>query len=224
MAYTPINWQTGDTITAAKLNKMDNGWGFENTQLFSETVTTAEQSGMYGATLAYSGTINADTITVTFDGTEYICSRIDAFGGYYYGGFSESGPDFTNYPFVIGSSAIATNNLCTQAAGTYIVSVTVSEVQTSDNFKAAVLSSAPQLPQIVYVENGITTWQEVADAISGGKVVVANGNGKSLLVSSTGITSHGDYTCYAVGADSSGVATVSSSVASADSPVNFGGN
>lgn len=26
MSYTPINWQTGDTITAEKLNKMDNGW------------------------------------------------------------------------------------------------------------------------------------------------------------------------------------------------------
>ena len=25
MTYTPINWQTGDTITAAKLNNMENG-------------------------------------------------------------------------------------------------------------------------------------------------------------------------------------------------------
>ena len=25
MAYTPTNWQTGDTITAEKLNKLENG-------------------------------------------------------------------------------------------------------------------------------------------------------------------------------------------------------
>lgn len=218
MAYTPINWQTGDTITAAKLNKMDNGWSVESTPLFSETVTATEQSGMYGATLAYSGTINADTITVTFDGTEYICSRIDVFGSYYYGGVSESGPDFTNYPFFIESSPRG-NNLYTQTAGTYMVSVAGPELQISDSFKTAVKSL---LPPIVYVENGVTTWQEVTDAISGGKVVIANGNGKSLLVSSTEITSHGDYYCYAVGADSSGVVRVnSSSAASADSPVTF---
>ena len=42
MSYTPINWQTGDIITAEKMNKMDNGWSVESSsqQLFSETVTT----------------------------------------------------------------------------------------------------------------------------------------------------------------------------------------
>lgn len=39
MIYTPINWQNGDTITAEKMNKMDNGWGIGEVELFSETVT-----------------------------------------------------------------------------------------------------------------------------------------------------------------------------------------
>ena len=27
MAYEPINWQAGDIITSARLNRMDKGWG-----------------------------------------------------------------------------------------------------------------------------------------------------------------------------------------------------
>ena len=75
MAYTPINWQTGDTITAAKLNRCDNGWGYESTEILSETVTTADTySGGYGVgELAYSQFINSPTIVVTFDGTDYTC-------------------------------------------------------------------------------------------------------------------------------------------------------
>lgn len=135
MAYTPINWQTGDTITADKLNKMDNGWGVESTQLFSETVTTSG-SGMYRATLAYSDTIDAASITVTFDGTEYTCSRIDAFGGYYYGGFTEQGPTFTEYPFTI-MYRNAASAVFTETASTHTIAVAAPTLQTSSDFDAA---------------------------------------------------------------------------------------
>ena len=94
MAYTPINWQTGDTITAEKMNKMDNGWGVQNTQLFSESVTTTAQGGMNGGVLSYSTLIDSASIVVSFNGTDYTCSRIEVFGQYFYGGFSESGPVF----------------------------------------------------------------------------------------------------------------------------------
>lgn len=175
MTYTPINWQTGDTITAEKLNKMDNGWGGENTQLFSETVTTAGSS-MYKATLAYSVTIDADSITVTFDSTEYTCSRIDASGGYYYGGFSTSGPDFTNYPFAI-ESINGVNKVYTETASTHTIAVAAPALQTSSNFDAAVM-----LAGVFEVVSGTTTFQEACDAFKSGKhvyVVDSSSSGKT---------------------------------------------
>ena len=103
MAYTPINWQTGDTITAEKMNKMDNGWSMEETQLFSESVTTVAEEWGNDATFSYDQFINSDVITVTFNGTDYECNRLD-FGDYIgYGGMTETDPDFSQYPFANGT-------------------------------------------------------------------------------------------------------------------------
>ena len=137
MAYTPINWQTGDTITADKLNCCDNGWGVSSSQLFSETVTTADQGGLNQGELAYSFNIDAATITVTFDGTDYTCSRVDAFGSHYYGGFTESGPDFTYYPFVL-LSRNGNNSIYTETAGSYMIAAEAAIIEKSDNFSKAV--------------------------------------------------------------------------------------
>lgn len=138
MSYTPINWQTGQTITADKLNKMDNGWGFQSTQLFSETVTTVASGGMYAGILEYSNRVDSETITATFNGTEYTCPRIDAFGSFFYGGFSQSGPDFSVYPFAIQSSQSGSNQLYTETAGTYTLTVAVEGIAISDTFSSAV--------------------------------------------------------------------------------------
>lgn len=166
MAYTPINWATGDTITADKLNKMDNGWGVESTQLFSETVTTADQGGMYSAELVYSQLINADTITVTYDGTEYVCPRIDLFDECFYGGFSEQGPVFTSYPFAIESNG-DTNTVYTETAGAHVIAAVGDAIATSSGFSAAVGKCLP----ILKVELGKTTYQEVESAIIDGLFV-----------------------------------------------------
>lgn len=169
MAYTPINWQTGDTITAEKLNKMDNGWSVESTQLFSETVTTAAgEHGNYG-TLAYAAQVNAPSAIVTFDGTNYTCNAVDLGGVTYYGGISGSGPDFSEYPFAIESavSVGGPNGVYTQTAGTHTVIVSHIAVEASSDFAAAVaVASSPEL--LVATENA-TTWQEVHDAVSAGK-------------------------------------------------------
>ena len=105
MAYTPIGWQTGDTITAEKLNKMDNGWSVEEsaTTLTEETVTTSDQGGMNQGVFVYNEPINTDVVYVTFNGTRYECPAIDAFGQKFYGGFTEQGPVFTEFPFAINS-------------------------------------------------------------------------------------------------------------------------
>ena len=174
MAYTPINWQTGDTITAEKMNKMDNGWGTQLTQLFSESVTTADDGGMNVGTLVYSDTIDADSIVVTFNGTDYTCSRIDAFGHYYYGGFSQSGPDFSEYPFAIESST-SRNNIYTQTAGTYTVAVSTSGIVVSDDFCKAVgkgisvpIFSRESVSAQTYEYTCNMTFSEIKTAIANG--------------------------------------------------------
>lgn len=180
MAYTPINWATGDTITADKLNKMDNEWAVESTQLFSETVTTtANDEGFNVGTLAYASTIDADTIAVTFDGTDYECNRIDAFGSYFYGGFN-NGPDFTEYPFFIYVEPEG-NMLYTQTAGTYTVAAAASSLQTSAGFSAAVMAASPidasTLP--LRCVEGVTTHVEATSAMEDGRLVYFTANDKT---------------------------------------------
>lgn len=165
MAYTPIGWQTGDTITAEKMNKMDNGWGFSNTQLFSETVTTEEFDGLYLAELSYTGAIDYDSITVTFNGTDYVCNR-NVEGNYsIYGDVGPDGPDFTDYPFVLESGG-GTNTIYTESIGTYTMSASADAIEVSDNFSGAVAIASP-LFQITLEK---TTWQQAYDAMASGKI------------------------------------------------------
>lgn len=167
MAYTPINWQTGDTITAEKMNKMDNGWGVQEAQLFSENVTTTQaQFGVEGA-LSYSGQVSSPTITVNFNGTDYICSAIElAVGGYGYGGVTSSWEyDFSTYPFALVFSKDDGNALATETAGTYTVTVSSQIIETSDSFETVVNNcfDASLLP--FRCVSGVTTYAEMYDAL-----------------------------------------------------------
>lgn len=158
MTYTPINWQTGDTITADKLNKMDNGWGFESMQFFSETVTTVV--GKYGneGTLNYSGSL-PELITVMFDGVAYLCSRAS------YPVYGDEYGEWDVYPFSI-QFADSAWHLFTLDEGTYTIAASVQETNVSERFIDAVVKSAT-----LEVVPGETTWQEAHDALSAGKYV-----------------------------------------------------
>lgn len=171
MAYTPINWQTGDTITAEKLNRCDNGWGTENTQLFSETVTT--EAGEYGneGQLAFSSMVSSSELTVTFDGTDYQCSAVELSGnsGYGYGGVdSELEYDFTTYPFAVSFTNSYGNILATETAGSHTVAASGSVTVTSSDFAAAVAVALP--PELFVATANATTWQEVHDAVAAKKL------------------------------------------------------
>lgn len=173
MAYTPINWQTGDTITAAKMNKMDNGWSVESssTTLCSETVTTAVgQMGLPEAVLSYNSGITADTIIITLNGTDYTCPKQEANGQYFYGGFGAGQPDFSTFPFFLWSNS-GTNTLYTENAGTYTIKITSSSttVETSANFQTAVNSF---LVSDIFIAIKLqTTWQAIYDAMTANKAV-----------------------------------------------------
>lgn len=161
MTYTPINWQTGDTITAEKLNKMDNGWGIDKTQLFSETVTTV--AGDFGntATLTYASMITAPMLYVTFDGTDYACNAISVGAGMLaYGGVAVSGPDFTEYPFAI-MSANGTNTLYTETAGTHTVEANTASIEVSQEFDNVVNSCVDTSTMPMLCISGTTTMDEM---------------------------------------------------------------
>lgn len=182
MTYTPINWQTGDTITAEKMNKMDNGWAVESSsqQLFTKTVTTEldpeyPEDGAWGD-LEYSTLITADTLTVTFDGTDYICPRIDLGNGSAYGGYSNGAPDFTVFPFAILSSEFMgsiNTNITTASAGTYAVSAyaTSSSIETSPAFGTAVNSVVDTSTVPMLCVSGITTLADMTMAYADGRIM-----------------------------------------------------
>ena len=148
MILMSYNWQNGELITAEKLNQTGDA-GFECTEsrntLTDETVTTVKPSGFpldFGdGELSYTSLIDAESIIVTFDGTEYSCTRrgdIDL--GYEYGAQNEPpSPDWTNYPFSI-LSVSGSNSIITQVAGTHTIKIETitSSAITTECFEKAV--------------------------------------------------------------------------------------
>lgn len=161
MTYTPINWQTGDTITAEKMNKMDNGWSVTNsvTTICDETVTTYVDDSDNAAELStLTGPIEADSIVVTYDNTVYTCTNDgDMYGAPY--------EDYSQYPFTIYSDGFM---LC-ETSGTHSVKieVDVKTVESSQSFNDAVSTALP----IMQIAIEKTTWQEARDALAAGKLV-----------------------------------------------------
>lgn len=131
-AYEPTVWKTGDVVTSAKLNKIEQALAdatAENwTTVFDDEVTT-EYSETYSnneASLQVSSAITADTIKVTFDGTEYECQNISPQAGVYmYGGYNipTDDIDFSEYPFFI----VNTNEILvfTEQEGTHALKIEV---------------------------------------------------------------------------------------------------
>lgn len=194
MAYTPINWQTGDTITAEKMNKMDNGWGVESTQLFSESVTTAASQGQPAprAMLVYSTQITAPSVTVNFGGTDYEVNAMINENTYIYGGMGGSGPDFSTYPFCIISTPSA-NMIYTETAGTYTVAVSTSGIAVSDNFSNAVNQCVDTSAIPMRCEDGVTTLTEVTTALLSGQLIYFSDGSGNYFVNTVDDRSHEVY-------------------------------
>lgn len=155
--------------------------------LTDESVTTAE--GEYGSvgTLAYSTPIDADTIKVTFNGTEYTCDKTLMGGSVSYGGVGEQGPDFSEYPFAIISIAESGNILYTETAGTYqvkIEAVVPTSVSITSCFKKAVTEASK--PLVLNINNNTLdkTFAEIRDAYL---------SGRTVLLTSPGLNSENHY-------------------------------
>lgn len=112
-----------------------------STPLFNETVTTVEPAegiGFAGATLEYGELIDADTLIVTFEGTEYVCQKRVMGDSFAYGA---SPDDYSVYPFAIASGVdgdVVVNQIVTHLPGEYTVSVASSATTYTDTFKEGV--------------------------------------------------------------------------------------
>lgn len=202
MAYTPINWQTGDTITADKLNRCDNGWGVsagETTVLFSGTVTT-EGNGPAFCSLGIE--LTAQTILVTLDGVEYECQLTDGLYG---------DMNFTDPPFAIDQYE---GNFVTATASTHTIKIETlgaASIEVSQDFVSAVAFHATV---------GTTTFQEIDDALAAGRLVAIFSSSGSVceLVGSTDKT-EAPFKVNAVNVTSDGVSVSTYTATTASSPI-----
>lgn len=183
MAYTPINWQTGDTITAEKMNKMDNGWGVESTTV-SETIETAVPPIPIPNTPAqgimnYESPITGQSLTVTFNNTTYVLPGATLDWCNVYGDYDAENDefDFSTYPLGIMSGFDgAENEVYTETAGTYSISFSVPSLEIGGTFKDAVklagedtFANAEALPYEMAL--GTATFSDVFNALSSGRLV-----------------------------------------------------
>ena len=212
MSYTPINWQNGDTITAEKMNKMDNGWGVSSVQLFSETITTT--AGQYGnsAQLSYSGGADLAQMTVTYDGDSYVCDCNTSGSVAAWGAPDPS--DFSQYPFVLlfnNGSWMA----YTSTAGTHTIAASQGAIEVSDSFVSATAIASP----ILIAEPNVTTWQEISDALDSNKIVVIFDSSQCFYVSGVGHDDFDRSTVYSMIAGGTGVGLQVWSASSDDSEI-----
>ena len=102
--------------------------------VFEGSVTTEESPRGAMATLeGYS--VSADTIKVTFNGTEYECNKQVVEGNTYYGDMA-----FSEYPFIIAPfTEEGTNflNIITETAGTYTLKIEEPQSGGSSDFSTA---------------------------------------------------------------------------------------
>lgn len=193
----------------------------------SVTTTIVDDNSFADCELVYSGRITADTIKVTFNGTEYTVpvfvdttphGTVYLYGAQY---SVESGNyDFSTYPFSIVSSSVD-NSFHTETASTYQVKIEALEetIETSECFKKAVRSvggdsssGGGSEPLVVNISNRTfdKTAHEICDAFYNQQTVfikTSEGDEASLLLSHdsnerTGLqsfyfTRHGQFVCYA---------------------------
>lgn len=190
MAYEKQTWACGDTITADKLNHMEDGianaGGYECSEsrvvLTEEDINATERRGTYFALLSYSTPIDDNEIIVTFDGNTYTLQK-KSMGddGDYYGDFSEDAPDYTKCPFIVFASAEG-NAVYTETEGAHSIKIEAVQetVETTPCFEKAVKSiTDPMTINIARVEDRGTIYfdkkfDEVLNAYLNGRNCILN--------------------------------------------------
>lgn len=170
MAYNPTTWNTGDTITAEKLNHMENGitsaqvYTESETVRFSGEVTAEGNEGIYGALINCNLSDVPEQITVVFDGTEYTVSKVEINGNSVYGGFGETDPDFSEYPFTIMTQqGMPLSRLFTETASTHQVEIVT--------LTKTVKEDLADLIPVMQLISGVTNSADALAAFNAGKLL-----------------------------------------------------
>lgn len=218
MAYEKQTWECGETITADKLNHMEDGIeeasgggtdvGYECTEtrtvLTEESVTTVvyDDSAYAYGDLAYVLHDSVDAIIVTFNGTEYECSFENGGYGAPWDDSIESF-DWSDYPFSLSlGDGLGVGQLATPMAGTYSIKVEAIEtsVETTPCFRKAVGSVVSNKTALFVTGNYFSgvydkfshSVQEIFDVIANHGIVMVS------ITNSASSDSHGVYTPYLI--------------------------
>lgn len=189
MSYTPTAWQTGDVVTAEKLNKLENGvtsaqvYTESETVRFSGSVTTEAKEGFNVATINCDLSDLPEQITVVFDGTEYTVSKTGFGNGYFaYGDFGETGPDFSEYPFVAAAlQESTTTSLYIENEGTHQMVIKVA-TKTVNQELADVISNVVPIMRLIHNK---TLSADAVEAFNDGKLLYFVGGGMTHIVTGT---------------------------------------
>lgn len=124
----------------------DPGYTVEKTNIvyFDGEVTTGGNGPVPLAQLSIEDIIE-DTITVTFNGVDYVCEKKTSGSDVFYGDMDPaSGPIFTTYPFTINFDTVAGWIIFTEEAGTYSLKISAERetVTTTTDFEKAVNSAS----------------------------------------------------------------------------------
>lgn len=195
MAYTPKQWVCGETITADGLNNIEEGVqealeccgdkGFECTEsqvtVFEGSLTTTSMGSFSGTTFTPTEPIEGDSITVTFNGTEYELPKV--YHGY--GELNDGAPSYATYPCFVAIEPGSDNMFFTPSAGTYSVKLSVEAeiVETSECFEKAVKSVGSELK---YVKDDSSDNGGVIENLVGNNIPSASRN------QATGAFSHAE--------------------------------
>ena len=173
MAYTPINWQTGETITAEKMNKMDNGFAVTRgtTTYFDGSVTVPNGSSPVSLSDVTGDFSSASEITATLDSVAYNLTGFDDDGFWTFG--APYG-DFSTYTFSISfGSGAAVPDFIAEEAGTYALKIEAAgmAIETSSDFEAAVNSVVDLGLQPLQCVDGVTSIDDANAAKDSGRLL-----------------------------------------------------
>ena len=149
------------------------GGGGQATVLFDGNVTTeAQQIGEPTGTIEGLTEITADTIKVTFNGTEYTCQKTED-------GYGDR--TFTEYPFIIDSWQ-GSVMLHTQTAGTYSLKIEEPQSGGSSDFSTANVTVINNLDDLSVV-NAIVVTNDIMNDI--GALIAGTNNMTAVLYKNT---------------------------------------
>ena len=174
MSYTPINWQTGDQITAEKMNKMDNGWSVSSAlqTFYDGDITTTDANNREALITSSAEFATASELKVTLNNVEYNLTGFDD-GGYWTWGAPYG--DFSQYSFSIYiSNENTAATFVSQTAGTYALKIEANgtSVETSADFQSAVKSVAGDSSNspLQLIPN-VTQYDDARDAFDAGRLI-----------------------------------------------------